>query len=145
MQITAWNRITSLSFPWEPSNFLGWYLLCAFFYFEFVQFGIWSVISAVRTVCRVQKMVSVNEESNYIEDQTRPFTLRLNICTVRSMKIFANWKPFRNNKIMLFIATQKLFSSSRYLNFCLNFLVIKENGLVRKIRPVLNFVTSQSG
>ena len=46
---------------------------------------------------------------------------------------------------MLFISRQKLFSFSRYLSFCLDFLVMQQNGLIRKIRLILSFITSQSG
>ena len=46
---------------------------------------------------------------------------------------------------MLFISPQKLFSFSRYLSFCLDFLVMQQNGLIRKIRFVSNFMTSQLG
>ena len=43
---------------------------------------------------------------------------------------------------MLFISPQKLFSFSRYISFCLDFLV---NGLVRKIILISKFMTSQPG
>ena len=33
---------------------------------------------------------------------------------------------------MLFISPQKFFSFSRYLNFCLDFLLMWENGLIRR-------------
>ena len=46
---------------------------------------------------------------------------------------------------MLFISPQKLFSFSRYLSFCLDFLVMYQNGLIKKIRLISNFVTSQHG
>ena len=46
---------------------------------------------------------------------------------------------------MLFISPQKLFSSSRYLSFCLDFLVLWQNGLIRKIRLISKFITSQPG
>ena len=46
---------------------------------------------------------------------------------------------------MLFISHQKLFLFSRYLNFCLDFLVMQQNGLLRKIRLVSTFTTSQPG
>ena len=52
--------------------------------------------------------------------------------------IFGNWKPFQNEK-MLFISPQKLFSFSKYLSFCLDFLVMYQNGLIRKIRLISNF------
>ena len=45
---------------------------------------------------------------------------------------------------MLFISVQKLFLFSRYLNFCLDFLVVQQNNLIRKIRLISNFMTSRS-
>ena len=44
-----------------------------------------------------------------------------------------------------FYFTLKALFLSRYLNFCLDFLVIKENGLIRKIRLISKFIISQSG
>ena len=44
---------------------------------------------------------------------------------------------------MLFISPQQLFSF--YLNFCLDFLVMEQNGLIRKIRLISNFMTSKPG
>ena len=46
---------------------------------------------------------------------------------------------------MLFISPQKLFSFSRYLGFCLDILVMYQNGLLKKLRLVSNFMTSQPG
>ena len=46
---------------------------------------------------------------------------------------------------MLFISPQKLFAFSRYLSFCLDVLVTYQNGLIKKIRLISNFVTSQPG
>ena len=46
---------------------------------------------------------------------------------------------------MVFISPQKLFSFSRYSIFCLDFLVMYQNGLIKEIRLISNFVTSQSG
>ena len=43
---------------------------------------------------------------------------------------------------MLFISPQKFFSFSRYLSFCLDFLVF---GLIRKIRLIPKFMTSKPG
>ena len=34
---------------------------------------------------------------------------------------------------------------SRYLNFCLDFLVMQENDLIREIRLISKFMTSQPG
>ena len=46
---------------------------------------------------------------------------------------------------MLFISPQKLFSFSRYLNFCLDFLVMQQNDLIRNINSISNFLTSLPG
>ena len=46
---------------------------------------------------------------------------------------------------MLFISPGKLFSFSRYLLFYLDVLVKYENGLVKKLRLISNFMTSQPG
>ena len=46
---------------------------------------------------------------------------------------------------MLFISPSKLFLFSRYLNFCLDFLIMSKNALIRKIRLISKFMTSQPG
>ena len=46
---------------------------------------------------------------------------------------------------MLFISPSKLFLFSRYLNFCLDFLVMSKNALIRKTRLISKFMTSQPG
>ena len=46
---------------------------------------------------------------------------------------------------MLFTSPQKLFSLSRYLSFCLDFLVMYRNGLIKKIRLISNSMASQTG
>ena len=46
---------------------------------------------------------------------------------------------------MLFTSCLKLFSFFRYLHFCRNFLVMQEKGLMRKLRLVSKFMTSQTG
>ena len=45
----------------------------------------------------------------------------------------------------VFYFTSNLFSFSRYLNFCLDFLIMQQNNLIRKIRLSSNFMTSQPG
>ena len=45
----------------------------------------------------------------------------------------------------VFYFTSNLFSFSRYLNFCLDFLIMQQNNLIRKIRLISNFMTSQPG
>ena len=46
---------------------------------------------------------------------------------------------------MIFISLQKLFSFRRYLSFRLDFFVWQQNGLIRKIRLILDVMTSQPG
>ena len=46
---------------------------------------------------------------------------------------------------MFFILSKKLFSFSRYLSFCLAFFVMYQNGLIKKIRVISGFMTSQPG
>ena len=46
---------------------------------------------------------------------------------------------------MLFISPYKLFSFSRYLNFCLYVLIKWKKGLIRKVRLTSKFMTSQLG
>ena len=46
---------------------------------------------------------------------------------------------------MFFISSQKLFPFSRYLTFCLEFLVMYQNSLIKKIRLISNFMVSQTG
>ena len=46
---------------------------------------------------------------------------------------------------MLFISLQKLFSFSWCLSFCLEFLVMQQNSLIKKIMLIRNFMTSQPG
>ena len=46
---------------------------------------------------------------------------------------------------MLFISPLKLFSLSKHLSFCLDFLDMYKNGLIIKIRLIPKFTTSQTG
>ena len=46
---------------------------------------------------------------------------------------------------MLFISSEKLLYFSRYLSFCLDFSVIYQNGLIKKIRLTSNFMMSHPG
>ena len=45
----------------------------------------------------------------------------------------------------MLISPWKLFSFSRYSSFCLDILVMYGNGLIKKIRLISNFMTSQPG
>ena len=53
-----------------------------------------------------------------------------------------NESPLKMMKI-IFISSWKLFSLSRYLNFCLGFSSYRRNGLIRKISLFSKFTTSQ--
>ena len=46
---------------------------------------------------------------------------------------------------MVFISPQKLFSFSRCLSFCLDFLFMYRNDMIEKIRLISNLMTSQAG
>ena len=46
---------------------------------------------------------------------------------------------------MFFISPEELFLFSRHLSFCLGFLVKYQNDLIKKIRLISNFMTSQPG
>ena len=59
-------------------------------------------------------------------------------------QFLATENPLKRWK-MLFISPQKLFLFSRYLSFCLDFLVNYRNNLIKKIRSISNFMTSQPG
>ena len=56
-----------------------------------------------------------------------------------TMKYLQKWRK------MLFISCEKLFSFSRYLWFCLDFLACRKNGLIRKIGLTSKFMTSEPG
>ena len=52
-------------------------------------------------------------------------------------------KPFKNDQKCFLFNLKHFFRSQRYLNFYLDFLVIEKTGLIRKIRLITNFMTSQ--
>ena len=55
-----------------------------------------------------------------------------------------NDRPSKMRKI-LFTSYQKLFSFSRYLDFCLTFWPCRKNGFIRKVRLISKIMTSQPG
>ena len=59
--------------------------------------------------------------------------------------IFGNLEPFKNGEECFFISPQELFLFSRYLNFCLEFLVMQKNDLIRRIRLISKFMMPQPG
>ena len=96
--------------------------------------------------CEISKIF----KNTYFEEHPRTTADQM-ICNknksvshLKSETIFGNWKPFKNNeKCLLFHLKIAFFP--RYLNFCLDFLVMKKNGLIKKIRLVSKFMTSQHG
>ena len=64
---------------------------------------------------------------------------RLLLCYLWQLKVLLKrWK-------MLFISPQKLFSFSKYLSFCHDFLIMWQNDLKRRIRLISDFMMSQPG
>ena len=59
-------------------------------------------------------------------------------------QVLASESPLKWWKI-IFISPKKLFPFSRYWRFCLDFLVTWQNDLIRKIKLISNFMTSQPG
>ena len=49
----------------------------------------------------------------------------------------------KHSQVTVFISPQKLFLFSRYLCFCLDFLLMYQNGLIKKMRLISNLMTSQ--
>ena len=82
----------------------------------------WNVLHVVFLL----KTINITKQS-YLNQKS------VNKCTqVRSA--LSGLKHFLATKSPLKMMKNALFSFSRYLNFCLKFLVIKKNGLIRKIK-----------
>ena len=64
-------------------------------------------------------------------------------CTFSGLRQFLATERSLQIMKMLFIPSLKLFSFSKYLNFCLDFLVKQKNGLIRIRRLTSKFMTSQ--
>ena len=62
-------------------------------------------------------------------------------CLIQFLATQSSLKMMKN----IFISPQKVFAFSRYLSFCLDFLVIYQNGFSKKIKLISNFMTSQPG
>ena len=65
--------------------------------------------------------------------------------TCNKMSLSGLWYRCLDLAIYTDLFTLKLLLFSRYLSFCLDFLVIYKNGLISKIRLILKFMTSQPG
>ena len=68
-------------------------------------------------------------------------TIKVVLSIFQKVFLFASSKKF----FFFFISFSKLFSFSRYLSFCCDFLVMQKNSLIRKIRLILKFMTSKPG
>ena len=93
------------------------------------------------------------------QDQFITFDLKINIQLMLlcfrmydSLKVaLSGLRQFLGTKSPLklmknvFISPQKLFPFSRYLSFCLDCLVMYQNGLIKKTRLISNFMTSHPG
>ena len=62
-----------------------------------------------------------------------------------SERHFGNLKSLKNNKKCILLHLKSSFRFQDILSFCLDFFVMYKNGLIRKVRLVLKFITSKSG
>ena len=60
-----------------------------------------------------------------------------------SEKISGNWKLFKCYENWFLFDLKSSFCSEKYSKIFLTFLVIYENGLIRKLEYILKFMTSQ--
>ena len=66
---------------------------------------------------------------------------------LQKMCYLLDWKPFKNDKKMLFISLERLFSFSRFFSqvFVTTFWSWRRNGLIRKVRLTSKFTMPQLG
>ena len=69
--------------------------------------------------------------------------IKVGLSSSKKVVLFASMKTFEKWWKMLFILLQKVFSFSRLLNFCIDFLSYRKSGLIRKIRFIWKFMTPQ--
>ena len=97
---------------------------------------LWTTASETTTkFSRLKSIFSVEDDYS--------FTFNSFVSTLRSETIFGNWKPFKIYEKCFLFYFKKIFSFPRYLNFCLDFLVIQKNGSIRKISLISKFIPSQ--
>ena len=65
--------------------------------------------------------------------------------TLNSLAISGNWKPFKNDEKCYLFYLKSSFCFQDILNFCPVFLVMQKNGLIRRLRLISKFMTSQTG
>ena len=65
--------------------------------------------------------------------------------TLSGLRQFLATESFLKMMKNAFFSSRKLFSFLRYLSFCLVFLVMYRNGLIKKMRLISHFMTSQPG
>ena len=88
-----------------------------------------------------EKQITGTQLTNQISENTDVVkgalsSLRQFLATESPLKVIRN---------AFYFTLTKLFSFSRYLNFCLEFSVMLRNGLIRKIRFISKLMTSQPG
>ena len=64
--------------------------------------------------------------------------------TLLSKTVFVNWKPFQRYEKCFYFTLKALYVLNIF-NFFLDFLVIQKSRLIRKIRLIAKFLTSQPG
>ena len=67
------------------------------------------------------------------------------VCSLKFDTISGHWKSFKNDKTCFLFHLKSSFSPQDIQVFVLTFLVMYKNGLIRIIRLVLKFMTSQPG
>ena len=63
--------------------------------------------------------------------------------TLSSITKFGYWKPFKNDENCSMLHLLKFFLFSRYLYFCIDFLVMQKTGFNGKIKLILEFIWYQ--
>ena len=71
--------------------------------------------------------------------ESRILTFQKKLCYL------VDWKHFKNEKKKAFYFTSKALFVLKIFKFFLDFLVMYRNGLIKMIRLISNFVTSQPG
>ena len=71
--------------------------------------------------------------------------LKVRFSPTKRNRFLFHRKLFKNDEKCFFISTEKFFSFSRYSNLCLDFSITWKSGLIRRIRLISKFVTSQPG
>ena len=66
------------------------------------------------------------------------------IVNSRLETIFGNWNPFKNDEKCFLFYFKSSLRSQIYLSFCLDFLIMCKNSLIKEIRLISKFATYRS-